>query len=326
MQQQQKDNSVDFSMAAKIAMKEIEHWESAIENAPRAHKFCRESWRRYGEALMYQRAAMPSKPLFGDWIRRNGLDQGRCAHPQTRSDAIWLAKHWGNFVNYEIRNHNPTAIRAELRERGLVEKKARKPIGKLKRMQNAKLISTTAGKPTRDKIEHEVARVMGRESVPDQKEIIENPQLDAQLDAAIQHVASMKSAHSPPPSVRDSVPEPKRVQFDRLVERETARLRAMFNDEVSRRVSESLEEQRTALAEWERQNKEESDRLLQAKMDLTHYMTEPEFKLVLGVLHPDRAPEDRRERFGKAFEIIKRLEKYIPWYDKATLKSRGWNK
>jgi hypothetical protein len=37
------------------------------------------------------------------------------------------------------------------------------------------------------------------------------------------------------------------------------------------------------------------------------WMTKEEYRLILNCLHPDRQPEDRKERFAKAFDIMQRL-------------------
>jgi len=40
-------------------------------------------------------------------------------------------------------------------------------------------------------------------------------------------------------------------------------------------------------------------------------MTEEDYRFLLNVLHPDRAPEDRREKFARAFDIVRKLDGYI---------------
>lgn len=60
-----------------------------------------------------------------------------------------------------------------------------------------------------------------------------------------------------------------------------------------------------------------------AKID--SYMTEDEYRFILNTLHSDRVPEDRKERFDKAFKIFKRLETYvIRTLPLSVLRERGW--
>ena len=40
-------------------------------------------------------------------------------------------------------------------------------------------------------------------------------------------------------------------------------------------------------------------------------MTPDEYRFLLQTLHPDRAPEDRRDKFAKAFDIVRKLDNYI---------------
>jgi len=40
-------------------------------------------------------------------------------------------------------------------------------------------------------------------------------------------------------------------------------------------------------------------------------MSEADYKFLLNVLHPDRAPGDRREKFARAFDIVRKLDAYI---------------
>jgi ParB-like chromosome segregation protein Spo0J len=79
-----------------------------------------------------------------------------------------------------------------------------------------------------------------------------------------------------------------------------------------------LRERRERLEEW-------AESLHDRQRNVTTYMTELEFDLVRGCLHPDRAGSDEklRERLNKAFEIFNRLKKYIG-DSKRLMRSRGW--
>lgn len=59
---------------------------------------------------------------------------------------------------------------------------------------------------------------------------------------------------------------------------------------------------------------------------VTAYMTEDEYRLVRGLLHPDRHTEET-ERYKRGFEIFNRLEQMInPNIPVAVLRKRGWEK
>ncbi len=53
------------------------------------------------------------------------------------------------------------------------------------------------------------------------------------------------------------------------------------------------------------------------------YMTQDEFRLLQGCLHPDRQPEAEKEKYGRAFQIIKRMESRID-PSKRKRMTKGW--
>jgi len=101
------------------------------------------------------------------------------------------------------------------------------------------------------------------------------------------------------------------------LERETKKLQAVFSDEVNKKAEEiSIHRTESLFATGERlRKKAELDAKLAANRlkGAPALMTKAEFKLVLNCLHPDRAPEDRKEKFAEAFGIIKRLEEGTSW-------------
>lgn len=84
-----------------------------------------------------------------------------------------------------------------------------------------------------------------------------------------------------------------------------------------------------ALIESRRQKEHEAEQrnkqLLDALSTVDRMMTYEEFKIIRGLLHPDRYPDELRERAGKAFDIFNRLEKAVnPHLGIAELRKRGW--
>lgn len=88
-------------------------------------------------------------------------------------------------------------------------------------------------------------------------------------------------------------------------------LRHDFETEVEHVVRERLKDQRERLTAREKEVLAERERVRELRTNLDGLMTEEEYRFVRGCLHPDRAPEDRRQQFGKAFDIFTRLEKSV---------------
>jgi hypothetical protein len=130
---------------------------------------------------------------------------------------------------------------------------------------------------------------------------------------------------------RESVPEPRRSAFDNAVNRAIklwiARAQVELEQRVEVRVNKELAEQRGILSKFEDEAREKDARLDAALASVDRFMTEDEFRLILNCLHPDRAPEDRRERFNRAFQVFKRLEAGInPNLPISVLRERGWGR
>lgn len=105
-----------------------------------------------------------------------------------------------------------------------------------------------------------------------------------------------------------------------------ADLRHDFETEVEHVLQDRLKAQRERLHKLEKEAQEERDRARNLRMNLDGLMTEEEYRLVRSCLHPDRAPEDRKTQFTKAFDIFTRLEKSVNRDMPAELrKQRGWS-
>ncbi len=91
-------------------------------------------------------------------------------------------------------------------------------------------------------------------------------------------------------------------------------------------IDAAFSEQRKILSKREDELKEEWVLLSARRKDITGYMTEKEFNLVRGCLHPDRAGDDQvlHKRLDQAFQIFNRLMVYVPTLNKQELEVRGW--
>jgi pheromone shutdown protein TraB len=99
------------------------------------------------------------------------------------------------------------------------------------------------------------------------------------------------------------------------LEKLEAQLRAMFDDELQRRVQEHLRDRHPELvAELVAERDAYMKKHLAAatmKASMHAILSESDYRLLLNVLHPDRAPEDRKERFARAFDAVRKLDPYI---------------
>lgn len=93
-----------------------------------------------------------------------------------------------------------------------------------------------------------------------------------------------------------------------------AEVEPQIEAEVKRRVAKKQEELTKLEVDLKRLFKEamsEKERFSDLTKNLDGLMTEDEYRLIRGCLHPDRAGEELKEKFGKAFHIFSRLEKSV---------------
>lgn len=70
------------------------------------------------------------------------------------------------------------------------------------------------------------------------------------------------------------------------------------------REQDKINEARKELIELEK-------KISKAATTITTIITYDEFKMIRGCLHPDRQPEELKEKFGKAFDLFNRLEQHV---------------
>jgi hypothetical protein len=114
------------------------------------------------------------------------------------------------------------------------------------------------------------------------------------------------------PEVEPPTLDPKsRQAVQRAIDAEASKLAKEFHGVVEEAVREKvkvntahlIEEMTADIAEAKRKERNYD----KALAGLKGFMTRDEFRLILNCLHPDRAPEDRRERFAEAFAVMNRL-------------------
>lgn len=126
--------------------------------------------------------------------------------------------------------------------------------------------------------------------------------------------------------VLESLPKTATKKVRGEIKRVMGDLRHDFEKEVHHVAQERVKEQRERLQTMQKELDAELERARNLRQNLDGLMTEEEYRLIRGCLHPDKAPEDRRQTFGKAFEVFTRLEKSVNREMPQKLrKARGWS-
>jgi len=119
--------------------------------------------------------------------------------------------------------------------------------------------------------------------------------------------------------LRDKINRPMQARFDRVVQHavdaELARLKTQFTIEVDRiveqRIAPDLESERARARRMYDEANQEWQNLVARRDGIKQALTREELRLILNCLHPDRAPDDRRERYAAAFTAARRLQPYV---------------
>ena len=102
----------------------------------------------------------------------------------------------------------------------------------------------------------------------------------------------------------------KNVNVEQIVALENAKLQKSFLEEVYKEVDRRIPDIKKAREEAIRENNEETKRYLLLNNGAKKVISRDEYRFLLQVVHPDRAPADRADTFSKAFKIIMRLKEY----------------
>jgi hypothetical protein len=146
------------------------------------------------------------------------------------------------------------------------------------------------------------------------------------------YAASCATRHCHPTSIRRWWEHGQTAEDDRIAkavklasEAEYARLRKLFNAAVQSQVDERLAVEREKLSKAKLAAEEVLIRNRALGERINALMTEDEFDLIRGLLHPDRHPEDRQERFARAFQIFSALRLNIDRNMPIdALRAQGW--
>lgn len=108
-----------------------------------------------------------------------------------------------------------------------------------------------------------------------------------------------------------ALPETAKHKIERIAARETQLLREMFKAEVRKEFERTMPDRLKELEERERKATEEIKKYQAMRNGVAVQLSQEDYRYLLGVLHPDRAPEGSKERFAKAFDIVRKLDSYI---------------
>lgn len=339
------DNVKDLRVqAGQNALKRIAGRELAAQaDAPK----CRADWRDVGAALMIGRDSTSGKPAFGKWVRDNGFDYGPLANAQARSEAIWFAENFSTVEKWAAKHvpalNHPTSIRIEFNkahkaapapkvaaneqlpdEPAAPAEPSAKKVGWLDSLlasnhgplpANASEHLQRAGKRGQG-IRDAFIEALG---APPKKLIdhaTEGPLYYAAFKTAM---AKVKPELVIAPASAPVMTKADKATIETAIKVETARLQSEFKAAVAAEAAKLVPGQLEAQQElseqmfiWQERNKK-----------FNVWMTQEEFNLVRGCLHPDRAPEDQREKFAKAFQIFNRLAQHVD-PDKRKRSQFGW--
>ncbi len=100
-------------------------------------------------------------------------------------------------------------------------------------------------------------------------------------------------------------------KIERLSAREVQLLREMFQAEVRREFERTLPERIDELSAREKKVTAEIKKYQAMRNGIPAQMTTEDYKFLLGLLHPDRAPAGYEDKFNRAFQIIRKLDEYV---------------
>ena len=295
----------------------------------------------------------PSRTKFGQWVRENGLDEAPANSAPVRSDAMWLAEHWQDVESYLVTSdnteNNPRAIRTACRAAGLPC-----AVDEVRAARAAPAPTALATVGWIDAVRGELGELppgCGRPSIsgpraPRYAAIVAHfgapipRRVEPGSDEARRLAAAVVACANPPAAVAAptasaiaatsaaiqtevaALSETARQRFERIVQRKIAQLTADYQRQVSADVATAVvAEKQRLLAAIDATNTERLA-LIANRQTLEYWMTQDEFRQVLGCLHPDRHPEDAA-RYGRAFDIVKRLEGHLGT-DRHYLRRQGW--
>jgi hypothetical protein len=129
---------------------------------------------------------------------------------------------------------------------------------------------------------------------------------------------------------KEELPKSAQEKLDRALKKwqaiYVAELRQQFAEQL-KAEKDKIQAELDAASRLHAEAQAERDAAVEYRLGVDSHMTMEEFQLVRNCLHPDRVPEDRKERFTKAFGIFDRLQKTVNTKKPIeALRRNGWEK
>lgn len=335
--------NVDYAVQAKAALSAVERLTADIDAVPQKTSMCREKWRDYGAALLAQRMLMPSAQRFGRWVKEHQLDTGLAANSAVRSDAMWLAENYDTLHNIEsVTFHHPANIRTQCRDAGYEwagetqHQKKRKENSARAKARKKRYSWTTVARQEGIWIERGGGQRQQIQAALRDIDSAENL-FTPEGESAMRRACGIYVASRQPEGVKVTIEEAKstvsesaRSRFDKAIAKATAALegaysakiatlQSSYEAEISKgieaRIGPELEVERNRAKEIIDRNQRMLENFTARRDGIKQVITKKDLQLILNCLHPDRAPDDRKERFGEAFHAAKKLQPYVDAFE-----------
>jgi len=114
-----------------------------------------------------------------------------------------------------------------------------------------------------------------------------------------------------------TLPKTHQAKFVRLWNQAKQVMTEMFQAEVRREFERTLPKRIEELSAREKKVTAEIKKYQSMRNGIPAQMSMDDYKFLLGLLHPDRAPNGCEEKYSKAFQIIRRLDPYMKVASKA---------
>jgi hypothetical protein len=304
-------------------------------------KMDREDWREYGEVLFTKRAVTPSDQEYGAWIVAEKLDGEPATDIATRSNAIWLHQNWSSIVGvYTGKQHHPTHIRTECRKAGH-EWAGKTQHESKRRAESRRTYNSERYSWARIAIEEKVLTpAAGGGSTRPLKQLlverwpeiqVRDPTHEEQLREACrilkaeresreqarqiaQREAESKREQAQAAKAQRQVSDDSRAELEAEYSRKHADLQTSFAAVVQAEIAARLPDaarREIADARAAAASARELEAIWRSRMESCKKgvaLVMDNWRAIVGCLHPDRAPEDRREQFARASDVVLRVK------------------
>jgi hypothetical protein len=108
-----------------------------------------------------------------------------------------------------------------------------------------------------------------------------------------------------------TLPESAQQKLERLAAKEIQLRSALFEQEVRDEARRRLPDEQEALRAAKERAHAEFKKYAAMRKGIAAQLSADDYRFLLNILHPDRAPPDRAEKFARAFDIVRQLDAYI---------------